>query len=92
MPGGLHRAAATGTALKPAYSAAGAAQLKLSAMVHGLSIAYWIAAGLLTLAALAAGTLINARPQRGGGHSAGPDGIGTESTETVEDAVPVFAH
>jgi len=72
------------------HSAAGAAQLKLSAMVHGFSIAYWIAAGLLAGAALVAGVLINARPQNNDGHSV--SGAGAESTEAVEDAVPVFAH
>ncbi|MEY9933178.1 EmrB/QacA subfamily drug resistance transporter [Catenulispora sp. GP43] len=76
------------------HSAAGGAQLKLSAMVHGFTVAYWLAAGLLTAAALVAGVLINARPQTqtqtGGGRSA--DGSGTERTDTVEDAVPVFAH
>jgi hypothetical protein len=80
------------------HSAAGGAQLKLSAMVHGFSVAYWIAAGLLTLAALSAGVLVNARPQRaGGGQASGTDSTdsaatGAENTGTIEDAVPVFAH
>ncbi|MEY9858854.1 EmrB/QacA subfamily drug resistance transporter [Catenulispora sp. GAS73] len=76
------------------HSAAGGAQLKLSAMVHGFSVAYWIAAGLLTVAAISAGVLINARPQQHSGRPEGGSGTGTGAgnADTVEDAVPVFAH
>ncbi|GAA2049937.1 MFS transporter [Catenulispora yoronensis] len=68
------------------HSAADRTALGLSAMVHGFSVAYWIAGGLLALAALAAGVLINAKPQRGG------HGEGENITGGVEDAVPVLAH
>ncbi|SEM03018.1 MFS transporter [Streptacidiphilus jiangxiensis] len=70
------------------HSKADGVQLGLQAMVHGFSVAYWIAGGLLALAALSAGLLINARPQSGGPdvHASG------DGTKATEDAPPVFAH
>ncbi|WP_037606270.1 MFS transporter [Streptacidiphilus rugosus] len=71
------------------HSQAAGAQLKLAAMVHGFSTAYWIAAGLLALAALSAGLLVNARPlntDHHGEHHGGDAEVGSE------DAAPVFAH
>lgn len=65
------------------------ARLALQAMVHGFSTAYWIAAGLLALAALSAGLLINARPQNGGHQDVQASGDGTKATE---EAPPAFAH
>ena len=70
------------------HTPAAGAQLKLSAMVHGFSVAYWFAGGLLTLAALTALLLINARPQGAGQH--GPDA--QPGAGLAEDAVPVLAH
>nr|WP_228561792.1 hypothetical protein [Catenulispora rubra] len=64
-------------------------------MVHGFSVAYWIAAGLLTVAAISAGVLVNARPQQHGGRPEGGSGTGDTGAghaDTIEDAVPVFAH
>lgn len=74
-----HRAAVT--------SPAGAGMLKAQAMVHGFSVAFWYAAGLLALAALVAGLLVNARPQAG---QHGPSSSG--GAESTDEVAPVFAH
>ncbi|HEV2633866.1 MAG TPA: MFS transporter [Actinocrinis sp.] len=73
-------------------SAAGGDLLKAQAMVHGFSIAFWCAAGLLTLAAVVAGLLINSRPQVGQHGSGGGSASGGGGAESSEDVVPVFAH
>uniref|UniRef100_A0AAU2VSU7 MFS transporter n=1 Tax=Streptomyces sp. NBC_00008 TaxID=2903610 RepID=A0AAU2VSU7_9ACTN len=65
------------------HSQAAGAQLKSASMVHGYSVAYWFAAGLLALAALSAALLVNARPQRDV-HSSG------DSTDNTEGAAPVL--
>ncbi len=74
------------------HSAADAALLKSSAMVHGFTTAYWVAAGLLALAGLSAALLVNARPL-GGHHSEPGDepGAGVAGAG-AEDAVPTLAH
>ncbi|MHA6763887.1 MFS transporter [Streptacidiphilus sp. PAMC 29251] len=72
------------------HSAADAAMLKSSAMVHGFTQAYWVAAGLLALAGLSAALLVNARPQRGGHGAVGP---GSEADADEAGAVtPTLAH
>lgn len=68
------------------HSAADAVLLKSSAMVHGFTTAYWIAAGLLALAGLSAAVLVNARPL-GGQH-----GGSTPAAADAEAPVPTLAH
>ncbi|MFC1415458.1 MFS transporter [Streptacidiphilus cavernicola] len=70
-------------------SAADAAALKSSAMVHGFTTAYWVAAGLLALAGLSAAVLVNARPL--GGHQVESDSKAAEAAEEQE-TVPTLAH
>jgi EmrB/QacA subfamily drug resistance transporter len=71
------------------HSAADSVMLKSSAMVHGFTDAYWVAAGLLTLAGLCALFLVNARPQRGNSE-AGPNG--DADADQVGVAAPTLAH
>ncbi|MEE4544859.1 MFS transporter [Streptomyces sp. V4-01] len=46
-----------------AHSRAAGTQLRLAAMVHGFSIAFWVAAALLAASACVAATLVDAGPQ-----------------------------
>ncbi len=73
-------------------SPAGLAQLEKLSMVHGFSTAYWVAAGMLALAAIVAATLINAAPLRGHGPSAGSSERPGSPTDAAQDDVPVLAH
>ena len=75
------------------HSKAAAGQLQLSAMVHGFTIAFWMAAALLTLAAITAAVLVDAAPLR---HGPAPStdasgGAGGVAGEPLDD-VPAFVH
>ena len=69
------------------HTVSGAADLQSAAMVHGFSIAFAVAAGLLALAGLSAALLVNARPLGGHQHSSG-DG----DSAATEPVAPALAH
>ncbi|MBR7828790.1 MFS transporter [Actinospica sp. MGRD01-02] len=74
------------------HSQAAAGLLKLSAMVHGFTVAFWTAAGLLVLASITAAVLVNAAPLRSAHAPDADASSGGSDAGGPQDEIPVIVH